>query len=68
MVSFSQFLSALRQLNGLSQRSLARQLGVSHMQVVRYERGLALPSAPQLRQLADVLGIKADVLARASLS
>jgi transcriptional regulator with XRE-family HTH domain len=68
MTAFSDLLASLRQLNGLSQRALARQVGVSHTQVIRFERGLALPSATELRAAADALGIKADVLARATLA
>jgi ribosome-binding protein aMBF1 (putative translation factor) len=67
MVPFASFLVSLRQLNGLSQRQLARHLGVSHTHVQRIERGQVLPDTPQLRQFAEVLGIRADVLARASL-
>ena len=57
----------LRQLSGLSQRQLARQVGVSHTQLQRLEAGKLLPSAPQVQRLASALGVRADVLARASL-
>jgi transcriptional regulator with XRE-family HTH domain len=67
VVPVSQLLFTLRRVNGLSQRALAREVGVSDVQVLRFERGDATPSAAELRKLADALGIRADVLARATL-
>ena len=66
VVQLPQLISTLRRLNGVSQRSLARDVGVSDVQILRFERGSATPSAAELRKLADTLGIRADVLARAT--
>ena len=48
---------------GLSQRAVARRLGVSPQTYVWWERGAVLPKATAAAALADWLGLtKADVL------
>jgi DNA-binding XRE family transcriptional regulator len=67
VVPLPQLLLTLRRLNGISQRALGRDVGVSDVQILRFERGEATPSAAELRKIAEILGIRADVLARATL-
>ncbi|MEO7868082.1 MAG: helix-turn-helix transcriptional regulator, partial [Candidatus Eisenbacteria bacterium] len=47
---------------GLSQRKLAAMLGRSKDAVSSWERGLNLPSVPQLMRMAKILGTLAESL------
>ena len=47
---------------GLSQRKLATMLGRSKDAVSSWERGLNLPSVPQLMRMAKILGTLAESL------
>jgi transcriptional regulator with XRE-family HTH domain len=67
VIQLAQLILHLRHLNGVSQRALGREVGVSDVQILRFERGQATPSAAELRKIAATLGIRADVLARAAL-
>lgn len=46
----------------LSQRDLARLLGVSSVAVVKWESGKTFPSANKLPALANALGVSIDEL------
>lgn len=46
----------------LSQRDLAKQLGVSSVAVVKWESGKSFPSADKLPALASALGVPIDEL------
>ncbi len=50
-------LRAVRQARGRSLRSTAREAGIDPAHLSRIERGLAQPSLPSLRRLAQVLGL-----------
>lgn len=59
---FSGRLKQLREGKNLSQAELAELVGIHHMHMSRYERGLARPSADALKRLADALGVTGDYL------
>jgi transcriptional regulator with XRE-family HTH domain len=50
-------LRALRQATGLSQRELARQLGIHHSNLGYWEKSGNLPGSDVLPQLAKLLGV-----------
>ncbi len=61
----ARFPNAIREYRlkaGLSQRKLAALLGRSNDAVSSWERGLHLPSVPQLMRMAKVLGTLAESL------
>ncbi len=48
----------LRELRGaISTTSIARECGVSHVQILRYESGARVPSSKTLRVLARIFGV-----------
>ncbi len=55
-------LIVLRDKAGISQMSLAHQLGVSRQAVSRWESGTALPDAGNLRQISRLFEVSADYL------
>jgi transcriptional regulator with XRE-family HTH domain len=55
-------LRALREVTGLSQRELARQLGVHHSNLGYWEKSGNLPGSDVLPQLAKILGITVEQL------
>lgn len=55
-------LTSLREKVGISQRELARQLGVHHSNVSFWERSGNMPTAEVLPALAKVLGLTVDEL------
>ncbi|GAC1367674.1 MAG: hypothetical protein NVSMB32_12740 [Actinomycetota bacterium] len=58
-----ELLREQREEAGLSQRAVARELGVSPQTYVWWERGAVLPKATAAGSLADWLGLsKAEVL------
>lgn len=50
-------MRARREMCGMSQKELARQLGISFQQVQKYESGANRISASKLWQLCDVLDV-----------
>ncbi len=59
-------IKAARRMAGLSQRALARQVGVSAMAISKYERGLDVPSSAVLIRLARALGVRVEYFMRPS--
>ena len=54
---FSERLKQIRQQKGLSQQELAERLCVVRQTISKWEKGLSLPDAEMLVNLADALGI-----------
>ena len=61
-MNFNEKLLSLRKAAGISQDTLARQLGVSRQAVSRWEVGSALPDASNILQLSKLFGVSADYL------
>lgn len=61
-MTFSQRLSQSRKARGMSQESLAQQVGVSRQAVSKWETGEALPDLPRLLAIADALELPLDDL------
>lgn len=61
-VSRAKKLKDLREATGLSQRELARQLGVHHSNLGYWERSGNLPGSDVLPTLAKILGVEVHVL------
>ena len=57
-------IAALRKANGLTQRELAEQLGVSDKTVSRWERDEGLPDLALIPVLAEIFGVTCDELLR----
>src|SRR5690349_114908 len=55
-------LQRIRRQRRWTQRELARQAGVPHYQISKYEKGLYLPPIPILLKLAQSLGVLVDLL------
>lgn len=55
-------LTSLREKVGISQRELARQLGVHHSNVSFWERSGTMPPADVLPPMAKILGVTVDEL------
>jgi predicted transcriptional regulator len=53
---------AWRDYRGLSQRALAAKVGIDPSMVARWEAGRNLPRLPELRRLAEALGLSVDTL------
>ncbi len=51
-----------RQQKGLSQNELAELSKVNNKSLSRYELGTSIPPADALKNIADALGVSADVL------
>lgn len=60
--SFGNFISALRERNGLSQYQLGALVGVSDKAVSKWENGTSKPRIDILRKLSDVLDVSVDEL------
>ncbi|PTB17315.1 XRE family transcriptional regulator [Trinickia symbiotica] len=61
-MEFSQRLFRLRKARGLSQQALADLIGVTVVQIYRYEKGASQPPFAVIRRLAIALGVSADAL------
>jgi transcriptional regulator with XRE-family HTH domain len=61
-MAFPQRLAALRKERGLTQKALAEVIGISIIQVRRYEAGSSQPTLDVLRKLAVALHVNTDVL------
>ena len=59
-------IRAARRMARLSQRELAKRVGVSPMAISKYERGLVCPDSAMLIRLATELGVSVDYLLRPS--
>ena len=59
---FAQRLKELRKKQGLSQASLAQQLGMTQQAVGKWERGTATPDPQTIAKLAEILSVPSDVL------
>lgn len=62
MPVFAQRLKELRKQNGLSQASLAQQLGMTQQAVGKWERGTATPDPQTIAKLAEIFNVPSDVL------
>ena len=56
------YIQQLRKERGISQESLAEQVGVSRQAVGKWEQGLSYPSTENLLALAQIFGVSADTL------
>ena len=57
---FSRSLSLLRQERGLSQRQVAKELGISQALLSHYENGIREPGLPFVVRACDYYGVSAD--------
>lgn len=55
MTDLSHQIKALRKSHGLSQQELADKAGISRVSIGQIERGNAIPSIPNLQQIASAL-------------
>lgn len=55
-------IQELRQENNMSQKDLAKLVGVSDVAISRWERGTRIPNAENIVNLANVFKISADYL------
>lgn len=61
-MSFGNRLAELRISRNLNKSELAKILGVTHPQVIRYERDETLPPMEKLKFLASFFGVSMDYL------
>ncbi len=61
-MSFAAKILQLRQDRNLTQKELARIVGVHFSHMSRYERGISLPSIDVVRKLAQMFHVSADYL------
>lgn len=58
-------LRDFRKRAGLTQRDVASRLGVTQQAVWKYERGICMPSAHHIRELAKMMGCaETDIISR----
>lgn len=62
MGMFGERLKQLRESLGLSQRELARLVGISPPNISRYESGKITPTEDVIRQIAEKLSVSTDYL------
>lgn len=60
--SLGAFLRRLREERELTQKRVAKELGISQSALSAWESGQTLPPRPQIVRLADVLGVGAEAL------
>ena len=65
--TFGSYIRALRMQNELTQAGLAKKLGVTDKAVSKWERDLSYPDMALYPKLADILGVTANDLLRASI-
>jgi transcriptional regulator with XRE-family HTH domain len=53
-------LKVWRQIAGLTQVQLAKQIGTDSGTISKYENGAVVPSALRLREIARILSVSAD--------
>lgn len=61
-ILIGQRIAAARLARRLSQEDVAASIGVHFQTVSKWERGILMPSAPQLKGLCELLGVTADYL------
>jgi transcriptional regulator with XRE-family HTH domain len=64
---FPEKLKVLRTQRGLSQRELARQLGIAESYICHFEQGRRKPRTELTIQIAAFFGVSVDVLIRDEL-
>ena len=62
-VAFPEQLTAIRKSRGLTQESLGELVGITKLQIHRYERGTSQPTLDALKRIALSLNISIDELA-----
>ncbi|MBO4963297.1 MAG: helix-turn-helix transcriptional regulator [Clostridia bacterium] len=62
MKIFNERLIEQRKLNNLTQREIAKYLGISQPSYIRYERGDGEPNLNNLVKLADLFDVSVDYL------
>lgn len=62
MTSVNERIKQLRIDNNLTQSDLAEKVGLTYVQIGRYERGKSNPSADVLQKLANALNTSTDYL------
>ncbi|WP_459926366.1 helix-turn-helix domain-containing protein [Flavobacterium covae] len=62
MTSVNDRIKQLRIENNLTQTELADKVGLTYVQIGRYEKGKSTPSADVLQKLANVLNTSTDYL------
>ena len=60
--TIGQRITRLREKSGLSQRKLGEILGVSHVSIQNWEKGISAPSSVELVKIADLFNISTDFL------
>lgn len=55
-------LEAARVNAGLTQKELAKELGISNVTVVNWEKGVTEPTLSQLRKISQLSGIPMDFI------
>jgi transcriptional regulator with XRE-family HTH domain len=66
MITVSERIKELRVQNNLTQSELAERVGLSYVQIGRYEKGKSSPSSDILQKLASILGTSTDYLMNGS--
>lgn len=61
-MDFAQRLAAVRKQRGMTQQTLADQVGIHVTQIRRYEAGTSQPTLEVLRALAIALSVSTDAL------
>lgn len=59
---FPNQMKALRKVNGITQQTLAKALGIGQTTVANYENGVRLPDLDMLIRIANYFGISVDTL------
>jgi transcriptional regulator with XRE-family HTH domain len=62
MITVTERIKQLRVENNLTQSELAEKVGLTYVQIGRYEKGKSNPSSDVLQKLASVLGTSTDYL------
>ena len=62
MEIFAERLKDLREEKGLSLSQLAREIGVSHVAILRWENNTRIPNIESLKILANYFGVTTDYL------
>lgn len=62
MEIFAERLKDLRNEKGLTQNQLAKELGLSHTAICRWESGLRMPTAQAIILIAKYFEVSADYL------
>ena len=61
-MTIAERIRLIRQQQKISQTELAEKAGVNLKSLSRYELGTSIPPSDLLKQIADALGVTADVL------